>query len=374
MRIPSEPGPRRNAMCAIDCVMIRLVTRVGDFEVPNPIICGSGEHVMTVSGIRAALAAGAAGVIAKSVNETAAGREQLDRADYVLLAEDGRQSDWRAGDLARDSLFCRSGIGQLDPDAWFARVADLDAEAAKSGQFVAASIILGGVEAGIELAARAGRSGVRVLEFNVGVPHATEGLPGAITAVTEVDRLRAMVERVKAAAGITVWIKLTGLGENMAALARAARDGGADAAIVMGRFMGLMPDLDTLRPVLGTAAGYGGPWALPITCRWLALSRRETGAEFPLIGTNGARSGHDVARCLLAGASAVEMTSAVLQGGFGVLTAARDELDAWLEDKDLTAAGIIGRAADSAQSYAEQPARPGHWRDFVPVETLGGDA
>jgi hypothetical protein len=67
------------------------------------------------------------------------------------------------------------------------------------------------------------------------------------------------------------------------------------------------------------------------------------------------------------------MTSAVLQGGFGVLTAARDELDAWLETTGLTAAGIVGRAADSAQSYAEQPARPGHWRNFVPAEALGGD-
>jgi dihydroorotate dehydrogenase (NAD+) catalytic subunit len=140
----------------------------------------------------------------------------------------------------------------------------------------------------------------------------------------------------------------------------------------MGRFMGLMPDLDTLKPVLGTAAGYGGPWALPITCRWLALSRRDAGAGFPLIGTNGARTGHDVARCLLAGASAVEMTSAVFQGGFTALTAARDELGAWLEGKDLAAADIVGRAADAAQSYAEQPARPGHWRGFVPAETLEG--
>ena len=352
--------------------MTRLATRIGDLALLNPIICGAGEHVMTVAGIRAALAAGAAGVVAKSVNETTAGRAQLDRADYTLLAGDGREMVWDAGDPARHSLFCRSGIGQLDPDDWFAKVAALDAEASKSGQFVAASIILGDIEAGVDLAARAGRSGVRVLEFNVGVPHASEGLPGAITAVTEADRLAKLVERVRKAAAITLWIKLTGLGENMAALATAARDGGADAAIVMGRFMGLMPDLDTLKPVLGTAAGYGGPWALPITCRWLALSRRDAGAGFPLIGTNGARTGHDVARCLLAGASAVEMTSAVFQGGFGALTAARDELGAWLEARDLAAADIVGRAADAAQSYAEQPARPGHWRGFVPAETLEG--
>jgi hypothetical protein len=51
----------------------------------NPVICGSGKPVMTESGIRAALQAGAAGVIAKSVNEHPAGGRQLDRADYVRL-------------------------------------------------------------------------------------------------------------------------------------------------------------------------------------------------------------------------------------------------------------------------------------------------
>ena len=49
--------------------MIRLATSVGTFHLVNPVICGAGEPVMTEAGIRAALHAGAAGVIAKSVNE-----------------------------------------------------------------------------------------------------------------------------------------------------------------------------------------------------------------------------------------------------------------------------------------------------------------
>ncbi|HUD59184.1 MAG TPA: hypothetical protein VMQ99_06755 [Acetobacteraceae bacterium] len=47
----------------------RLATTIGRLALPNPMICGSGEPVMTEVGIRAALHAGAAGVIAKSVNE-----------------------------------------------------------------------------------------------------------------------------------------------------------------------------------------------------------------------------------------------------------------------------------------------------------------
>ncbi|MGH7044579.1 MAG: hypothetical protein ACREFY_20940, partial [Acetobacteraceae bacterium] len=73
----------------------RLAIRIGTLALPNPLICGSGEPVMTASGIRAALAAGVAGVIAKSVNERAEGAAQLDGADYAFLAPDHRAD--RAG-------------------------------------------------------------------------------------------------------------------------------------------------------------------------------------------------------------------------------------------------------------------------------------
>jgi dihydroorotate dehydrogenase len=125
-----------------------------------------------------------------------------------------------------------------------------------------------------------------------------------------------------------------------------------------------------MAPTLGTNLGYGGAWALPLTCHWLAKSRKRLGADFPLIGTNGARSGDDVTRMLLAGAGAVEMCSAVMTGGFGVLGSAIDELGAYLQRKGLSAAELRGRAADLVGTYDQIPQRPDYWRGFVPQETL----
>ncbi len=347
----------------------RLTIAVGGLALPNPIICGSGEAVMTEAGIRAALDAGAAGVVAKSVNESAAAARQLDHADYSALGADGAPVPWRGDDLA-SSLFNRSGLAGHDPDAWFATIAGLDRRVRDGGRFVAASIILGEPDASIDLARRAVARGVRVIELNVGAPHASEARPGAVTAETDPQRLTRIVTAVRdASAGATLWVKLTGLSEHIVALAVAAKAGGADAVGLIGRFMAMVPDLDTLEPVLGTSAAYGGRWALPITCRWLALTRRGVGAAFPLVGTNGARTGRDVARMVLAGASAVEMTSAVMQGGFAALGHARDELASWLVAKDLMLCDVVGRAADALGGYTEQPARPGRWRDFVPDET-----
>src|SRR5271170_2495226 len=116
----------------------RLATTIGGMRLRNPVICGSSEPVMTEAGIRAALRAGAAGVIAKSVNERAAA--QLDRADYVELDEAGAPA------VHGVSLFNRSGLAQRDAADWFVAIAAIDRQAAGDGRFVAASIVLAGAD------------------------------------------------------------------------------------------------------------------------------------------------------------------------------------------------------------------------------------
>ena len=133
-----------------------------------------------------------------------------------------------------------------------------------------------------------------------------------------------------------------------------------------GRLLGFIPDVNSLSPLLGTTLGVGGGWNLPLTCHWLALSRERLGRERPLIATNGAQTGLDVARMMLAGASAVQMTSAVMLRGFDVLAAALVELRDYLIGKDLAARDLIGCAADRRQSFAAMPVRPDHWRNYIP--------
>jgi len=343
----------------------RLATTIGDLLLRNPVICGSGEPVMTEAGIRAALRAGAAGVIAKSVNERADAAAQLDRADYVELDAAGVPAAHGV------SLFNRSGLAQRDAAEWFTALAAIDREAAGDGRFVAASIVLAGTDGAEMLGRIARRAGLRVFELNVGAPHASEAAPGAIVQETDPARLAELVARVRAATeGMQLWVKLTGLSANLPALTVAARQGGADAVCMMGRFMAMVPDLDTFGPVLGTSAAYGGGWALPIVCRFLALSRRAVGAGFPLLGTNGVRSGGDVARMALAGASATELCSVVMHEGFPGLTRVIAELDALLAARELRFTELVGRTADALHTYAEQPETPGRWRDFVPPETI----
>jgi dihydroorotate dehydrogenase (NAD+) catalytic subunit len=346
----------------------RLRVRLGRLPLRNPVICGSGEPVMTESGIRAALAAGAAGVIAKSINEQPAAARQLDHAEYAWL---DRDADVINHADPRGALFCRSGLSQRDHADWFRAIAAIDRDAARDGRFVAASIVYGTAAGAVEIARLARATGLRVFELNVGAPHAQEAQPGAIGEETDPAELTALIRDVRAALGdMVLWVKLTGLSPNIPALARAAADGSADAVIAMGRFLAMVPSLDDFTPVLGSSAAYGGAWAVPIVCRTLALSRQAVGPHLPLIGTNGVRQGGDLLRMLLAGAWATEVLTIVMMEGFGALMRLRKEVLDFVTARGTSVEDLIGKAADKLGRYSEQPFRPGRWRDFVPVETL----
>jgi dihydroorotate dehydrogenase (NAD+) catalytic subunit len=160
-------------------------------------------------------------------------------------------------------------------------------------------------------------------------------------------------------------VKITGQSERVPDLAAAAFAAGGDAVVMAGRSLGLIPDIETLEPMLGTTLGVGGFWNLPLTCQWLALSRAKVGAGKPLIATNGAQTGLDIARMMLAGASAVEMSSPVMIHGTELLSGAMAQFRSYLERKSLNAADLIGVAADRRRGFPAMPLRTGNWKNYV---------
>ncbi len=339
--------------------------RIGRITLPNPVICGSGEHVMTEAGLRSALATGVGAVVAKSFNESEAARDQLDRTDYSLLDGDWTRLPWDFKAPRHATLASRSGLIRMDYRKWIGIVADLDREAAKSRRYVIASIILAELDAAVAMAKEVEAAGIRVLEYNVGTPYGDEAA-GAVSTERATARITEIVKAVCDAVSIPVWVKITGQSENVAALAQAARDGGADAVVLMGRFLGLVPDIETQEPLLGTNLGLGGYWALPITCYWLSKSRQRLGPDVPLIGMNGARDGNDVIRLMLAGAHAVELSSVAFTNGYGVLEDAVRQVEAYLARHGDDAPAIVGRAADKVVPFSTLPLRPGFWEQFAP--------
>jgi dihydroorotate dehydrogenase (NAD+) catalytic subunit len=318
-----------------------LAVRIGPIELENPVLAGSGEATMTADQIRACLEAGAAAVVAKSTNESDVAKTQLRAAQYVLLDE---TLEARPLGPARrgDSLFSRSGLVDEPFERWLETLAELDGEAAKRSSYVVPSLIVGDLDAAVEIARAFEQAGLRWLELNVGAPHAQEAAPGAIATGG------ALVRPIRKAVSLPLSVKVATLED-----AALAFDAGADAVVLATRAQGFVPDLETRRPLLGTFAAIGGAWAVPLTCRELAKARRRFGRDACLIGTNGARDGRDVARFLLSGATAAQLTTAVMTDGPAVLTRAVEQLDAYLDEQGLSASELIGEAADAVQTYEE---------------------
>jgi dihydroorotate dehydrogenase len=331
--------------------MADLSVTLGRLQLKNPVICGSSEFTMTEAGIRAALDAGAAAVVAKSVNESRAAARQLEIADYVLLRSDWSLGSWDSP-TPEDSLFCRSGLAQTPLDDWAELLARADQYARGLDAYVIGSITVSEPGPAAAIAARLVQA-VRCIELNVGAPHGREAAGGAVRQVTEAGLVYEYTAQVRQAVACPLIVKLPVQSSDIVGLAKAAIAGGADMVGMIGRFNGFMPDIETWEPVLGSWAAIGGHWALPVSLYWVSKCWRELPGTL-IVGTNGARSGSDVVRFLLSGARAVEMASAVLTHGPGVLAATIKEIEAYAARKGLgRVSDLVGVAADRARAYAE---------------------
>jgi dihydroorotate dehydrogenase (NAD+) catalytic subunit len=328
---------------------------VAGVSLKNPLICGAGEHVMDEAGIRAALDAGVAAVVAKSANESTAARRQLRTAEYALLDQAWRPLPW--GDAPPGaSLLNRSGLVDMPFDTWLELLARCDMHARTLDAHVVASLIPASLPTLPDLAAAVQAAGLRWLELNLSAPHASEAHAG-ILRPSDPDDVRAITATVREAVSLPLTVKLTAETADAVTLARAAIDGGADSVTLTGRHLAFLPDPRTRRPVLGTFAAIGGGWGLPLTLRWIAKTRIELGAHVALLGSNGARSGLDVVRFLLAGASAVQVTTVAATDGPSGLQRVLAELAEYMEGYGDSVESLVGQAADSVLTYEQVPGR-----------------
>lgn len=162
----------------------------------------------------------------------------------------------------------------------------------------------------VELAARLeGVSGVSALELNVSCPNLdVGGMEFGVDA-----RLAAEVTgATRRATTLPLIVKLTPNVTDIARIAEAVEDAGADAVCVANTLLGMAIDAGRRRPVLNRGVGgLSGPAVKPIILR---MVYQVAGCvEIPVIASGGVVSGLDVAEFLMAGASAVQVGTATFR-------------------------------------------------------------
>jgi dihydroorotate dehydrogenase (NAD+) catalytic subunit len=158
-------------------------------------------------------------------------------------------------------------------------------------------------------------SSVDLIELNISCPNVKAG---GMAFGLESEAALSVVKPVRAAVRHKpLMVKLSPNAPDLAAVALACVNAGADALSLVNTFKAMALDIERRRPVFANLhAGLSGPAIRPIALRmvwelWEALRKPgASGPAAPLIGIGGIASPEDALEFLLAGAAAVEVGSA----------------------------------------------------------------
>jgi len=158
----------------------------------------------------------------------------------------------------------------------------------------------------VELATRLDAlAGVAALELNISCPNVSGGVDFGV----DPRMCRQVVAAVREATRLPILAKLTPNVADIAGMARAAADGGADAISVINTCLGMAVDWRKRRPLLGNVVGgLSGPAIKPIALR--AVFEVARAVAIPVVGIGGIATIDDVMEFIVAGASAVQIGTA----------------------------------------------------------------
>ncbi len=172
------------------------------------------------------------------------------------------------------------------------------------------------------------RAGADALEINVSCPHGSVTFSGEAVIETMLN----VVRIVRSAVKIPVIPKLSPQLTLPPAMVKAFEDLGADGVTMFNRLTGLDIDVEREEPVMhGGYAGHGGPWAIQYPLRWISEIFPKT--RLPIAGSGGVWNAEDVVKYLLAGATVVEVCTAIYMQGYPVLRRLNDGLREWMKRK-----------------------------------------
>lgn len=148
--------------------------------------------------------------------------------------------------------------------------------------------------------------GVAAIEANISCPNIEEdGKAFAMHARSTA----AVVKALRASTSLPLWVKLTPNTGEIANVAHAAQEEGADALVVANTILGMAIDIETRRPKLGNVmGGLSGPAVKPIVVRMVYQCHRAV--SIPIVGCGGVSTADDAIEYMLAGASAVQVGTA----------------------------------------------------------------
>ena len=202
-------------------------------------------------------------------------------------------------------------------------------------------------------------AGADGIELNFGCPHGMceRGMGSAVG--QEPSVLKTIVEWVMETAQIPVITKLTPNISHIVEPGVAAAQGGTNAISLINTIKSIVGiDLDTYAPYpvvdgKGTNGGYCGPAVKPIALEMVKeLAKHPEIKDIPISGIGGIESWRDVVEFILLGAGSVQVCTAVMHYGFGIVREMEAGLLQFMNDKGYnTIYDFMGKALPNVTEW-----------------------
>ena len=300
--------------------MVSLETEIAGIKMWNPTMLASGFLDETGGSLLRVYREGAGAVVTKSIGPEP--REGNPNPTVVEL-----------------DVGMLNAVGLPNPG-----IVDFEQEvkvALEGGALVVGSVYGKDAEEYARVSERLASYGVPAIELNLSCPHA-KGLGTEIA--QSVDAVQEFTRAVKDRVDVPVFPKLSPNVSNIAAFGIAAEKGGADGIVAINtvKAMAIAPELKL--PILAnTYGGLSGPAIRPVGVK--AVYDLYEVVDVPLVGVGGIATGRDALEYIMAGATAVQIGTAIATQGLGVFERVKKEMSSLLEEIGAKAVGdVVGVA------------------------------
>ena len=219
---------------------------------------------------------------------------------------------------------------------------------------VVASFFGGSTQEFVDVAYKLSKAGADALELNASCPNVAEELGMLGADANSVERVTAAV---KEHTSLPVFVKLSPNVTNIKSIAVAAEWGGADAITAVNTLKGMAIDINMRKPILANiTGGLSGPALKPVALR--CVWEVSQAVNIPVIGCGGISSWEDAIEFLLAGASVLEIGTAVMVHGINVYEEISKGISTYLVENGFNKVDeIVSLANDEKRKMSGEPCR-----------------
>ena len=286
-----------------------LHTTIAGITLQNPLILASGIMDEDAGSMNRILDNGAAAVVTKSIGLTP--RMGHKNPTFVELDH---------------GILNAMGLPNPGINEYIKELKEIK----KQSQIVIGSIF-GSTENEFKELATAMSPYVNALELNLSCPHA-EGY--GLEIGQNPSYVKNITKTVVNTVSIPIFVKLSAQVNDIVDIAKNAEAAGANGIVAINTLKAMSIDIELQQPILGNkTGGYSGEAIKPIGIR--AVYELHKHLCIPIIGVGGISTGKDVIEYMMAGATAIQIGTAVYSKGIDVFEKINLEIKKWMNDHKI---------------------------------------